>query len=505
VTSAWILTPQHGLGELIREALQGLGVEAVVSSEATAEALEQAQTADVLVLDCDIASLDALQTLVAQWRSHTPHGKLICLAPEHGLAEWQKALNADFWLDKPFYLPDLTDKLEHLLEQTPPREDTQPATAPHSASLPPWLSDVNLAAQHLARLSLETAAQAAALISREGALWAYAGELPQPAAEELARLVAHHWGEDGGSDFVRFVRLEAVQQDFLLYATPVAAALALAMVFEASTPFTRIRSQANRLAEALTKQAPEATPAPPAEAEEDEIMPEPAEPAEEALPPEASLPLFDEVPPPVPTPSALHQEDIPPADNAMPTMAMETPSAPPQASPQRHAAPSDPTIPVTLARQMAEEAAAEVVATPKDTALPPAATFARAELFYACVLVPRFPQDHLRGDLARDLGQWMPRIAMSLGWRLVHLAVRPNYLQWVVQVLPDTPPADILRLVRQHTSRYIFLNYPHIAERHVGNDFWAPGYLVLSQRYPVPTGTIEAFIRQIRRRQGLTP
>ena len=540
MTRAWILTPQPGLGELIREALHDFGVEAVVSNEAPPEALSEGQQPfDLLVLDGDIAPPDALQALAKRWRAQMPEGKLVCIAPESATAEWQEAMCADLWLDKPFYLPDLTDALARLLKNEPAPPTTghaktaePPLAQDEAATLPPpppWLADVTLAAQHLARLSLETAAQAAALVSREGELWAYAGELPQPAAAELARLVAHYWGVDGDSDFVRFVRLEAVQQDFLLYATPVAATLALAMVFEADTPFTRIRSQANRLAEALIRQAPEApseAAAPPQPAEADELPPAEAWPPdeldddddemeaevmtedfEEALPPEASLPLFDEVPPPVPDVEeapAVNGDTAEAEDaTAAPTVAVNVVSAPPQTGPRGYAAPSDPTMPVAVARPLAEEPEAAAVSAPEDATLPPPATFARAELFYASVLIPRFPQDHLAGDLARDLGQWMPRIVMSFGWHLVHLAVRPNYLQWIVQVLPATSPADMLRLVRQHTSRYIFTNYPRIAEHHVGDDFWAPGYLMLSQNKLVPTPTIEAFIRQIRRRQGM--
>ncbi len=549
---ALVLTPQPaGLGELLREALDTLGVDAAVYGDA-AQALAAAETPfDLLVLDGDAAPLETLADVAALWRAHAPRGRLVCLLPENATPEWQATLRADRWLEKPLYLPAFLEAVAP--EETEEAEEVAPQ-AQEAATLPPpppWLADVTLAAQHLARLSLETAAQAAALVSREGALWAYAGELPQPAAEELAQLVAHHWGVDGGSGFARFVRLEAVQQDFLLYATPVAADLALAMVFEASVPFSRIRMQANRLAEALTQQAPEPPPPPPAETApppsgETDAPPQPAEAAaaaeapatpaetaapaadapppdlppddaadepEEDLPLEASLPLFDDVPPPVPDavppqPVAPPPATPPPMEDpsTAPTVAVPLSSAQGNA-PRRYAAPADPTLPVAVAptppADAPQEAAAPAAAT--QASLPPPATFARAELFYACVLIPRFPQDHLTGDLARDLGQWMPRIAMSLGWHLVHLAVRPNYLQWIVRVLPATSPADILRLVRQHTSRYIFSNYPRIAQRHVGDDFWAPGYLVLSQNKPVPTPTIEAFIRQTRRRQGLTP
>ena len=56
-------------------------------------------------------------------------------------------------------------------------------TKPHGEL--PWLTDVNTAAQHLTRLTLESSSQAA-LIVRNNEVWAYAGELVQAAAQEVA-------------------------------------------------------------------------------------------------------------------------------------------------------------------------------------------------------------------------------------------------------------------------------------------------------------------------------
>ena len=75
----------------------------------------------------------------------------------------------------------------------------------------PWLQDVTKAAQHLTRLTLESSAQAA-LITRGEHLWAYAGQLSQNAAKELAVTVTRHWDGQKGSDLLRFVRLEATKR-----------------------------------------------------------------------------------------------------------------------------------------------------------------------------------------------------------------------------------------------------------------------------------------------------
>jgi len=135
--------------------------------------------------------------------------------------------------------------------------------------------------------------------------------------------------------------------------------------------------------------------------------------------------------------------------------------------------------------------------------LPPPATLARADLSYACVLVPRMPQQHITGDLARELNRWVQRIATAFGWRLLHLAVRPKYLYWVVQVWPNTSAAYAVQVMREHTSSQILAHFPHLAEENPSGDFWAPGYLVVARAQSLSQQTILKFLREVRIRQGL--
>ncbi|RPH56548.1 MAG: hypothetical protein EHM81_12985, partial [Chloroflexi bacterium] len=67
-------------------------------------------------------------------------------------------------------------------------------------------------------------------------------------------------------------------------------------------------------------------------------------------------------------------------------------------------------------------------------------------LTYACLLIPRFDHHYLVGDAAERLAEWVPNVCVAFGWRLEHLAVRPDYLQWVVRVPPSTAPGYIMRL-----------------------------------------------------------
>lgn len=123
-------------------------------------------------------------------------------------------------------------------------------------------------------------------------------------------------------------------------------------------------------------------------------------------------------------------------------------------------------------------------------------------LGYACVLVPRLPQHHLIGELATRLSEWMVHLCLAFDWRLEHLSVRPDYLQWVVSVSPDVAPAYVIQLIRQHASQRIFAEFPSLARENPSGDFWAPGYMVLSGLQPPAVPLMQEFVRQIRQRQG---
>src|SRR5512138_3030555 len=153
---------------------------------------------------------------------------------------------------KPYFLPDVLN----MLNDNPTNLPAYPKGVQTTDPALPWLADANKAAQHLTRLTLESSAQAA-LITRGDNLWAYAGQLSQSAAKELAVAVTRHWDGQKGSDLLRFVRLEATKAEHMLYATRLADDVVLALVFDAETPFSTIRSQAGQLVTRLSAQPPE--------------------------------------------------------------------------------------------------------------------------------------------------------------------------------------------------------------------------------------------------------
>ena len=534
-----IVTPSPGLGELIHQVLEEAGdyFTALVGSGKEAVEYLEAEQPSICILDADLTEVP-LSKLGDVMRKKCPGLLFVLIPPEEDNNQAElDALNADGKLNKPFYLPDLVPTVEDVARRNnlisasapPAKTYTDPADSladepePQKKSTPPpakrptakkqkkvtepptWLQNVDLAAQHLTRLTLESASQAA-LITRADEIWAYAGELSQPAAQEIARSVAHYWGEGADSDLARFIRLDQTGTEHMMYATGIGGDYVLALVFDAATPFSKIRSQAGDLARSLAT-APQDIPDQPvsSSAKPKEFSPAHAiewEVSDELPDQEHPLPLLDDVPPSVPsdwvpehhpTPAHAQGHSGPAAKVALDDY-QEIKFDPDQT---QVSAPSRPDPQPGLAETVPSRKASPVSRVKLEPVSP-----AMYSLTYACVLLPRFPDHHLTGNLATQLSDAITQLCLAFGWRLEQIAIRPEYVEWMVNVPPTTSPGYLMRIIRQHTSRRMFIEFPHFEEKNPSGDFWAPGYLIMSGDQSPPPQLVKDFINQTRQRQG---
>lgn len=571
-----VVTAQASFGDLIRESLSKTGSFRihVVKSKADALLTAEKESCALALLDMELGE-SAILEISRSLREINPDLDLVILADEE-LPPAMDTIRPWVLLRKPFYLPDFIQLMRAIPvvpDQFPDALDKDVksdskvgkiSSTQEEQEMPdiPWLRDVSKAAQHLTRLTLESSAQAA-LITRDKELWAYAGQLSQNAANELAGTVSRHWDGQKGNDLLRFVRLESTKAEHMLYATSMTDNVILALVFDAETPFSTIRSQANALAQSLAvaKTGPvlpvERTPA--SEGEQVQVEPEADDfdESSENLDIPSIAEILDEIPPPVP-PKRM-EVDVPQMSmdgldegassmdlDLDPSAAVTRPSTPlPKESKYRPSHESSPAIrlrDLALAEQavnqqdsltdIAEELPATMPsksqrrrpATPLRQPAPgeldetrphsitevagrmitESASPSMAQLNYACLLVPRFTAHYMTGDLADRLSEWMPNICIAFGWRLEFVAVRPEYLQWVVNVTPNTSPGHLMRIMRQRTSEKIFSEFPRLERENPSGDFWAPGYLIMGGLQPHPPQLVKDYIKQTRMRQGIS-
>ena len=576
-----VVTPQASFGELIRQSLNDAGSFRIHMANGKAEAILAAEKEDctLALLDMELGEKEVLD-IGRSIRSLNQDLDLVILSDEE-LSPAMDAIRPWVLLRKPFYLPDfiqlvravpiIPDQLMDMFDED--EKNIQPESGikmdePSQQDNPqvldiPWLNDVSKAAQHLTRLTLESSAQAA-LITRNKELWAYAGQLSQNAANELAGTVSRHWDGQKGSDLLRFVRLESTKAEHMLYATSMTANVILALVFDAETPFSTIRSQANSLARslAIAKTGPleslDRNPIPKREQVQVEPEADEFDESEEEIEIPSIADILNEIPPPVP-PARMKAEaprmSVDEADDGVdvdtemeldPSAAVTRPSTPlPKKSIRRPSHESSPAIHLSdlimteqqvdqqesladladeLAATMPSKSQRRRPATPIRQPAPgeldetrphsitevagrmitEAALPGMAQLNYACLLVPRFTAHYMTGDLADRLSEWMPNICIAFGWRLEFLAVRPDYLQWVLNVTPNTSPGYLMRIMRQQTSEKIFGEFPRLKRDNPSGDFWAPGYLIMGGLQPHPPQLVKDYIRQTRQRQGIS-
>lgn len=501
-----ILTPPGGFGELMRQALLETGRYAVTMQHAASELLarppEPAPALAIVDADaCDItpaACADGLRRLF-------PEIRLVLLPPENDPRYPSvREIQVDGYLSKPFYLPDLLETVQEALGEVEPGAPAGESSLPQTGRLrakvqaqwqaaltgvetptrptparppattpgvsrkpaPAWLEDPAQAASRLARLSLESAAQAA-LIGHGSQIWAAAGSLSQPALQELNQILRRQWERAAGKDFTQYVRLAATAGEYMLYGTSLGGDYVLGQLFDVQTPFSRVRQEAARLAQGLAlEQAPRpAAVMPPAEAPAVKLPP--AEPPAPAAPASPDDPLA--------MAGWLPEYTVTPAATAAPTLKANS-------------------VGMDLAAGLvdagllaASEGEAPVI----------------SRLHYACLLAPRLPQHDLSGDLVQSLTEWMPQLCLAFGWRLEYISVLPGALHWIVSATPGVAPAEIINQVRRYTSKRLMGRYPRLHDDNPSGEFWAPGYLITTRNQPLDETEISQFISQVRQHQGL--
>ena len=528
-----VVTPSASLGESIRRALEDTKFYRVQVVNNKAAAIVKANEIGMPMAMLDLAlGEDWVMEIGASLRTIRPSINLVLLCEEAGSPPSFDSLRPWIMVRKPFKMSDFMNAIS----QPQPASSGTPSSS--TVQFMPWLNDPNKAAQHLTRLTLESSAQAA-LITRKSDLWAYAGGLSQNAAKEVAQTVTRNWDGQKGSDLLRFIRLESTKAEHMLYATRLTSDSVLAIVFDAETPFSTIRSQASQLLnnfgndKSESKNQQSVSYALEEDDRDDDVNippianiladipapnPEPLTTRDFNLPRKkkeafdpnqtrvsdslSNASVFSRDPSPairrdsVPQPMAQTQKSEPHHD-------MQTAFDEVQVTAPSHSKPR-PETPISRPRPGETDTTRESATTDaarKLTAEPISAGL--YHLTYACLLVPRFSSHYITGDLSDHLGEWLPNICIAFGWRLEFLAVRPEYLQWVVNVQPNTSPGHLMRIMRQQTSEKIFNEFPRMKRENPSGDFWAPGYLIMGGSQPHPPQLVRDYIRQTRQRQGL--
>jgi REP element-mobilizing transposase RayT/DNA-binding NarL/FixJ family response regulator len=511
-----IVTNSKNTGETIRQTMEETDLYRIHLATNKETAIVQADRSGIPLAMLDLSlGEDAVNEIGRSLRTISESINLVIICDEKQNPPVFDSLRPWILVRKPFDMSDFLTAIS--------RPNSTPVSAASESKTHPWLNDVTKAAQHLTRLTLESSSQAA-LITRKNDLWAYAGGLSQSAAKEVAQTVTRNWDGQKGADLLRFIRLESTRAEHMLYATRLAPDVVLALVFDAETPFSTIRSQASQLVNNLDGEKGNTQQFKVAEPEEEDVPqisnilnnvpspnPSPAarREAQTSFPQETFDPNQTRISVPLSNATAYNRNSPPSIKQAsipMPSQKFETNKAnvtfdgidvtAPSRPQQRPETPiARPNSDANVTRESpTTEAARKLTVEPITAGL--------YHLTYACLLVPRFTSHFITGDLSERMDEWLPHVCIAFGWRLEYLAIRPEYLQWVVNVQPNTSPGYLMRIMRQQISEKIFTEFPRYKKENPSGDFWAPGYLIMGGTQPHPPQLVRDYINQTRQRQG---
>ncbi len=114
------------------------------------------------------------------------------------------------------------------------------------------------------------------------------------------------------------------------------------------------------------------------------------------------------------------------------------------------------------------------------------------------VLAPRQQHQKLTGKISASISEWIRQIAASLGWQIVHLAVRPDHVLWISSAPAQTLPENQVSIVRQYTSMRMKQVFPEAMKDNPAGDFWAPESLIRDSAQPPAAQELRQYLQGLR-------
>jgi len=593
--SILVATPHAAFGELLRLSLEEQGHYQVRLVQTTREARSALNRShfQMVIVDSDLQE-EPIVPFVLEFMAQQPHIRVVVIPPDNNPNHPSLGgLIPHGYINRPFYLPDLLELANRLLEENGIKPQQLPVEP--SVSIPEWLQNSILLQGYLEK-QVKNSDAVAALVGNGDKLVAHVGTLPLPAAQEMASVLLRYWDREEKTDLMRFIRLASIKGDYLVYVTEIVGGIVLMMAYEPGIAISQVRPQTRSIAQRMASIPPtgyqeriehlsEISPAdvksnngsepktafdihslPRTNGSETPHMAHSAlleratEPVDQVL----SSPLTDRiggngenaqdhasalsesdedgnavqepevfdlalllgnVPAPDPGNEDIHSK----FGSTLPGFGwvheMDTPSEVAAAQPDQVTV-TDIKTNLVAAEEMDDEILEEAdglsllglepqVDPLSDTRPHVLSTISHIQQFepvspalsllnYTCVLIPRLPQHYLTGELADKLAQWVHQFCLAFGWRLEGISIRPDYLQWTIQVAPSVSPGNLVRIIRQRTSSSIFNTFDHLKIQNPSGDFWAVGYLIVSGSQPPSAQLLRDYITQTRKRQGIT-
>ncbi len=541
-----LVTPHFGFGQLLKKKLDGLGDYRTTLSSGMASALSLASRGIYNLAILDSACVDgSIARISTELRNLNPGiRQLAILHKDQKAAPGIGNIDIDEWLLLPFTINELFAVVKQVLtgtaqsknnglpssekrtlEKNNVAKQSKDVLLVDNTDVPiRWRLTKTSVEALLEQQMIESGAQAA-LVIKNGKLWAYAGQFLQEAAVKLTAQVNGYWVDRSShevvdsksNDLIRYIQVENYPGESLLYATQLRINMVIAIIFTSDAQFFEIRSQVKNIVDVLIREnraqsllydEPRTVASRSGAGDRVESMDHKG--AEHPTPREfrdtdRETPWLwaytnEETLPAAPGRNRSKRDRIDEDQNGQEAYAHTEVSTGEQDRVQAQYAES---TPIEI-QQAVYDGARRGFHTSLFDNFTQLSTMEWHILNYACLLIPRMPHQIIIGSVRAKLEYWIRDIAIASGWRLDYLSIRPEYLHWIASAPPNLAPLTILSQVENRTSTLIFQVFPQFALQNPSKHFWAPGYVLASEFDPFTPAVIEGFTDHIRQAQGVT-
>ena len=119
----------------------------------------------------------------------------------------------------------------------------------------------------------------------------------------------------------------------------------------------------------------------------------------------------------------------------------------------------------------------------------------RWECKYHVVFIPKYRKKAIYGQLRRELGEVLRRLAEQRESRIEEGHLMPDHVHMMISIPPKYSVAQVVGYVKGKSAIHIARNFGERRRNFVGQHFWARGYFVST------VGRDEAVIREYIRHQ----
>jgi putative transposase len=108
---------------------------------------------------------------------------------------------------------------------------------------------------------------------------------------------------------------------------------------------------------------------------------------------------------------------------------------------------------------------------------------------------PKFPHDVLAGEVAAEVNQLLEAICCERRTPMIANEVQPNHIHLFLSIPPAAAIADVVKVLKGVSARYLFRCFPALRQRSWGGHLWLPSYYV-GTAGAVSTATIDRYIER---------